>query len=54
MNNSIKSKVVVKDLDAWNNKWYVYVATPILAALGVSYPRLKSWAGQWTLLLPSL
>jgi FtsH-binding integral membrane protein len=35
MNGSIQSRVVATDLDAWNNSWYVYVATPFLAVLGV-------------------
>lgn len=35
MRNLLKSKVFTTNLDAWNNKWVPFVASPFLAALGV-------------------
>lgn len=35
MKNSLKSKVFSTGVGAWNNRWYVYVGAPFLAALGV-------------------
>lgn len=35
MSNSLKSKVITTNWDAWNNKWVPFVATPFLAVLGV-------------------
>jgi len=35
MSNSLKSKVIATDWDAWNNKRVPLVATPFLAVLGV-------------------
>lgn len=36
MGDSLRSKVFWTDLSAWNNPWYVYVGTPLLAATGAT------------------
>jgi len=36
MNHSLKSRLLRTDLGAWNSPWYVYVGTPVFAALGAT------------------
>jgi uncharacterized membrane protein len=36
MDSSLTSRVLWTDLSAWNNRWYVYVGAPLLAAIGAT------------------
>ena len=34
MDDTLKSRLFRTDVKAWNNAWYLYIGTPLLAALG--------------------